>query len=297
MKADLHMHSRYSDGSESLESLMEMAVRRGLTHVSVTDHDSTRSQLAAAEEAHRHGLGYITGIEISAKDPVSKRKVHILGYGFPLPSPRLESSVHTILKQRDSMTRRQVQILRDLGYPLSISEVEDEAGNLTVLYKQHIMAVLARKGIADGLRGDFYQKTFKNGGPCDLEITYIDATLAIQAIREAGGFPVLAHPGQGEVQDLLPFLKLSGLAGVELEHPDNPPGLKAELREWATQLKIILTGGSDYHGFYGNEPEVGSFLAPDVDLLTEWAFCTMGKLRDLVKCSCNNNHLLTLSHR
>jgi phosphoribosyl 1,2-cyclic phosphate 1,2-diphosphodiesterase len=261
---DLHVHSRASDGSLAIRDLFEEARRAGLGFLAITDHDTVAGVaqvLAAGEEA---GIATASGIEISAYDARRGRKAHLLGYAFAPPAPAIRAFCGPVLASRDAMTREQVRILSSLGYPVSIGEVEEEARGSTALYKQHVMAVLTRKGAADGIEGKSYRALFKDGGPCDKEIDYPDVFAAMEAIHADGGLAVLAHPGQLDSWDLLEELAEAGLDGVELAHADHGEAARSRvLAARARHPRLILTGGSDFHGAYGSAARIGCVLAPE----------------------------------
>ncbi|THB65688.1 MAG: PHP domain-containing protein, partial [Spirochaetaceae bacterium] len=161
MWADLHIHSRYSDGSLTIEEILSASAERKLDCISVVDHDSTAGQRKVIEMAPNFGITAITGVEISAwyvspKTGVGK-KIHLLGYGFRLPGQNISSLCASVLAARDNMTRRQILILNELGWPVNLDEVEKEAFPATCLFKQHIMAVLLKKGRAKHLYGEVYK--------------------------------------------------------------------------------------------------------------------------------------------
>jgi predicted metal-dependent phosphoesterase TrpH len=102
--------------------------------------------------------------------------------------------------------------------------------------------------------GEFYKKTFKNNGICHFDISYVSAFDAVQAIKDAGGLAVLAHPGQQQNFHLIPGLKKHGLDGIELNHHSHSVLDKKTIREYASAYGLFMTGGSDFHGEY--EPQV-----------------------------------------
>jgi sugar phosphate isomerase/epimerase len=72
-------------------------------------------------------------------------------------------------------------------------------------------------------------------------------------VRAAGGVPVFAHPAashRGRTVDDSVIVELAeaGLAGVEVDHRDNPPEARDRLRGIAADLGLLVTGASDYHG-------------------------------------------------
>jgi hypothetical protein len=273
MIGDLHVHTSRSDGSYSPERAVLMAKERGLDYIGIVDHDTTEGLEEAMALGDGIGVAVVPGVEISAYDFKRKRKAHILGYKFALPAPHIKALCDPILAARDRRTREQVAIMAAAGYPVTIEEVEAEARGfgaggasaraVPVLYKQHAMSVLARKGAADGIYGAEYRKLFGSGGICAGDIRYVDAFDALAAIQEDGGAAVLAHPGQLDSWELLEELLAAGLDGVELYHESH--SLEDHRRVFAASRAwpgLILTGGSDDHGSLGSVNPMGDIRAP-----------------------------------
>lgn len=260
-QADLHVHTSVSDCSEGAETILKQAKELGLTHIAFTDHDTIEFAEAHVRLAADQGLMAVPAIEISAFDRLTGKKAHILGYGYERPEV-LEAFCRPTLEKRDGNCRRQIEILAGLGYRMDEKAIEQIAGH--AIYKQHILDYLVRTGQEQELFGDVYRKIFKNKGPCDFDIEYPEAEEAVRKVKEAGGFAVLAHPGQQKNFEIIKRLKDCGLDGLEYAHPSNDGEDRCQIRELGERFGLFLTGGSDYHGLYEQRPSVlGSQLAPE----------------------------------
>jgi predicted metal-dependent phosphoesterase TrpH len=266
VKADLHLHSTFSDGSMSPGQIALAAKRAGLGALAITDHDTTAHVALAVELGRRYGLASIAGIEISAFDFQRQRKVHILGYGFRLPALAIESLCGPLRAARHANTLRAIETLRALGYPIGADEVAAAWACPPVLYKQHLMSVLSAKDLADGIYGSAYRRLFKGGGPCSGDIVYAEACDALEAIKRDGGLAFLAHPGQADSFDLVPALVEAGLDGIEVNHPDHDPAQRQRAAAICESLGLLRSGGSDSHGSLGDESDVGGVLCPEGSL-------------------------------
>ncbi|HNW87096.1 MAG TPA: hypothetical protein PLP25_01000 [Candidatus Limiplasma sp.] len=152
-----------------------------------------------------------------------------------------------------------MRLLQEHGYTIDPERLHKADGKY--LYKQHIMEALVATGQAEEMFGAFYQKVFKRGGYCDFDIEYADVRDAVEVIHRAGGLAVLAHPGQQQNFYLLQALPFDG---VEYNHPANRPEDKETIMECVrdSAAPLFLTGGSDYHGRYNDEPvAIGDDLA------------------------------------
>jgi len=259
--ADLHTHSTWSDGSQTLAELVFAARQRALTHLAVTDHDTTLHFAPLRSLGGKTSVKLLAGVEISAYDPDSSRKIHLLGYGLQR-TKAVEDLCLPIRTQRNAMTERSICLLAETGYHLDIEQVKKMNGFPTILYKQHIMKVLVEHGIADSIYGATYKQLFKSGGPCSEEISYCHWKDALQAVREDGGVAVLAHPGQQDLWDLVPNLVACGLAGIELYHESHSLEDHRLVMSLAHQYTLFMTGGSDTHGSLGSLHTIGSIVAP-----------------------------------
>lgn len=263
---DLHLHSRHSDGFETIEELLQLAVRSGIQGVSITDHDTTAHVRPSMETAIAMKVPAITGIEISACDPDSNRKIHIMGYGFHTEANAINSLCEPLLERRRRNTERQIHAISRAGYKISVDEVRVEAGGSACLYKQHVMAVLMKKGYCDGIYAPLYRELFKGSGIAVGDIEYVHWRDAVEAVTADGGIAVLAHPGQQDSLDLVPTMVLHGLGGIEINHPDNNTQVKGLIHDLIERYGLIATGGSDYHGAFGSSSELGNCYAPDTFL-------------------------------
>ena len=126
------------------------------------------------------------------------------------------------------------------------------------------MEALTRRPHTDPDYQFCYQCWFKGDSPANRTVEYPTAVEAVRAIREQGGVPVLAHPGQTKSWAIVPGLVGAGLMGIEAFHPDHGPVEEGLAFELAERLGLFVTGGSDYHGKYGSSPALGtSFVCPE----------------------------------
>lgn len=256
IKADMHIHSTISDGSYSMEEIVAMAEQRGLDAIVFTEHD-TLSHMEKLPKSQR--VKVAAGLEISAFDYEKNLRVHVLGYGIKQPEI-VEKLVHPTLEARHANSMKQVQILNQNGWEIDVEQMKRADGKY--IYKQHIMDYLVSHGKAEELFGEFYYSVFKNGGICHFDIEYADPLEAVKAIKDAGGYAVLAHSGQQQNFELIPALVKAGLDGLELNHHANSDRDKQVIREYAEKYNLFLTGGSDFHGRYeAGSPAVGAYLA------------------------------------
>lgn len=269
---DLHAHSAFSDGSQTVSELIAEARERGLAGIAVVDHDSLRQLSSVRAEARAAGFPVLAGVEVSCIDATSGRKVHILVYGLeatPDGCGPLERIVDETLALRCANSLWQAWTLEragvaPCGHPATVASVLEVSHASTGFYKQHIMQALTGLCYRDAEYQRIYRRLFKGGGIVERDIPlYPEVIEAVRAAREQGGIPVLAHPQQMNSWDAVPALVAAGLMGIEAFHPDNDDAASARCFELARRFGLICTGGSDYHGRYGAPVCMGErFITP-----------------------------------
>ena len=151
-------------------------------------------------------------------------------------------------------------------YPVAAELIVKCATGSTNIYKQHIMQALMECGFSRDIYGEMYHKLFDKDSPESVLVTpkYPDIEEVLTAIHDAGGIAVLAHPYFFDNLDSLPRLIENGLDGIEIWHPCATEEQQAELKKIATKNKLLMTGGTDFHGLYNLDPvSIGDVLTPD----------------------------------
>ena len=258
MRADLHIHSTVSDGSDTIAQIIDAAKQKGLDAIAITDHDTLSHLRQIPADT---GIKVVVGVEISAIHLETKTKAHILSYNIQKPD-LLTALTQTILIARNRNSEKQIEILLGQGFKIDKDKLAKADG--LCIYKQHIMDWLVSTGQASELFGGFYKKTFKNGGPCDFDICYPDVFDTVKTVKNAGGLAVLAHPGQQKNFYLIPELVKIGLDGLEINHHTHTEQDILAIRGYANQYSLFLTGGSDYHGKYEDQSAgIGDYLSEE----------------------------------
>jgi predicted metal-dependent phosphoesterase TrpH len=274
VKIEFHCHTRISDGSMTFEQVLQMAKKEQISHLAITNHDTTQGLEQMVVIGAQAGVEIIPGIEISAYDHSRKRRVHILGYYVTPAHPAIGTLCMPICLRRHQASQQSVLRLIKAGYHITWEQVLSYAVGGTGVYKQHIMHALIDRGYTDGIYSALYRELFARGndqqppGIAYVPMTYVDAKEAVETIITAGGVPVLAHPGQYKNFEIIPELVKYGLSGVEVYHPTHGPAEESEAKRLATEYELIETGGSDFHGFYDEMPIVLGSRNPGVQALT-----------------------------
>lgn len=253
---DLHCHTRISDNSMTDEEVILLARRRRITHLAITNHDTTKGLDEAVKLGRLHRITVIPGIEISACDFERRRKVHILGLYVEPGHEALEGLCRPIADRRNEVSREMVSKIAAAGYAITWERVLAYAQGGTGVYKQHIMHALMDAGYCGGIYSPLYKVLFsRSGGLAFVEMEYADMRAAVAAVLKAGGIPVLAHPGQLDSFDAIPGLCECGLQGIEAYHPSHGGRDIERTLACAREYGLAVTGGSDFHGLYDELPD------------------------------------------
>jgi hypothetical protein len=260
---DLHMHTCYSDGSDTPWQLVMKAAQQGLQSLAITDHDT----VAALPEAHQaglvHGLEVIAGVELSVRYE-HYHDVHMLGYLFDAQDEQVLQRMQQLQQQR---MQRGLEILSRVNaclqqrgqLPLdSTAVVQRVQGTLT---RPHVATALIAQGYVRSIEEAFREFLI----PCDVPKAGLAPEEAIALLAQAGGVCVLAHPGvlstePSELERLIATFKAMGMVGVEAYHHSHAAACVDFLRRCAWRHGLVVTGGSDYHG-RAHGAQLGEFQA------------------------------------
>jgi predicted metal-dependent phosphoesterase TrpH len=255
VKIDLHVHSTASDGTHTPAEIIERASRLGLGAIAITDHDTVAGARDAMAAGIPSSMHFFTGIEISAASPSFSPchgSFHVLGYGIRMDDPVLDAALTMLQKARRDRNPGMIKRLCDLGMDISMAELCEDAGDVQI-GRPHIARLMIKKGYVETF-DEAFDRYIGAGRPAYVDKYRISCEKAIDLIRNAGGIPVLAHPGLLRpvkglgFEDLVSGLKAMGLGGIEVYYPEHSPEQTAAYRRMAEHFGLIMTGGTDYHG-------------------------------------------------
>ena len=267
MKIDLHIHTKTgSDGNLPIEEVFQEAKNRNIDLISITDHDSVDCQERAITLARKHGMSYITGVELNVTFhyPEGNKDVSLdfLGYGYDIGNQELKNKLQLIKEYR---RRRARQILQNLNVEFDkegrarfteedLRKIEDSVDG--VFGRPHIANYLIQKGIVKDKQEAFDKYLVK----CDAPKYPLSLAEASTLIRNAGGILVHAHPGDPSGTSLASITRdlkeqtkviekymLKYIDGVECWHTKHDGKTTAHYIEFARKHDMFMTGGSDCH--------------------------------------------------
>ncbi len=246
---DLHTHSTCSDGTATVTENVRLAIERGLEGLGVTDHDTTAGLDEAVAAAAGSDLEIVPGIEFSAE--YQGASLHVLAYWIDPDDPELQAELTRLTDSRFRRGEMMIEKLQALGYDVSFERVQEIAGG-GLIARPHVAKAMVEAGIV-GTEKEAFDRFISDDGIANVPKHALDPVRSVALIRQAGGVCVLAHPGmwkgQGSVPDaLIEDMAQAGMAGIEVDHPDQDAEQRAYYRAMAERLDLVPTGASDCHG-------------------------------------------------
>lgn len=253
-RADLHTHTRASDGTCDPKENVRLALEAGLAAVAITDHDTVAGIAEAREAAAQTGeeIEVIPGVEVSSV--ARGQDIHVLGYFVPDEDEAFQKKLYGLRETRHERNQLLIARLQELGIPITLEAVyRRKTGDDKNIGRPHIAEEMIELGVVGSIDEAFAVYLGKEG-KAYVNPPRITPQEAITLIKEAGGVAVLAHPGLYDDDELVQELIAYGLDGIEVWHPDNSPEERARYQRWAEEHGLVMTGGSDFHGWRGEEP-------------------------------------------
>jgi predicted metal-dependent phosphoesterase TrpH len=275
---DLHTHTFYSDGVLSPSDLVEKAKKTGLAAIAITDHDSINGLKEGLAVGKKFGVEVVPGAEITSY-PDEKQEFHFLGYYLDWENKGLQKVLEESQKGREERAKKVIKKLNSFGYLINFGDlkafsrgtiVQPHIAWLVINDKQNKKKLLSDFGGIPST-GDFIVKYLIPGAPAYESRETLPPKEAIDLIHKYNGLVVLGHPcwsiTKKEGSDLIfddakvkKLVKL-GLDGIEVfAHRENEEDTKKCVDHYgkiAKEAGLLVTGGSDYHGFGSAGKELG----------------------------------------
>jgi 3',5'-nucleoside bisphosphate phosphatase len=259
MRVDLHLHSKFSDGLNLPTELVRMAAAKGLVAISLTDHDSLDGVNEAIAAGRESGLEVVSGVELSCE--FEGRDLHVLGYGVPPEDAGFEEMLKRFRETRHKRGLAIIEKLNALGVPIDAEDVIKKSGEGS-LGRPHIAAVLRENGVVS-TPTEAFDRFIAEGGPAYVPKYKMSPGDAVRHIHAARGLAFIAHPGiflenVGELYTLI----AEGFDGIEVYHPKHGGTTVRQLGAIAEAEGLLVSGGSDFHGFAGRDLPLGALDVP-----------------------------------
>ena len=261
-KIDLHLHSTASDGKLSPKELIDLAIKKKVPAISITDHDTTLGNNEATEYAKNKDLEFIPGIEITITPPKNCLELHMVGLFINPDDKDLLKIPKRHRLYATFVVKKIIKKLNDLGYKISFEELLKETEGKH-LGRPFIAQILMRKYPNEFIdRKDVFNKLLGKDGKAFVTPRGTSMKKAIEIIHNAGGIAIIAHPwylGERMEKVINEFSKLGG-DGVEVDYTPKesiPENMRERLKKVVKENNLVIAGGTDFHEVKENEKEMG----------------------------------------
>jgi predicted metal-dependent phosphoesterase TrpH len=255
---DLHMHTTCSDGAHEPEHVLALVRHTHLVAFSITDHDTFEGYFAIEALLAPSDPELITGIELSVA--VDGADLHLLAYMVDPEDESFQEALSGFQKKRNQRGRLIVERLNELGLNISFDTVEEVAGG-SIIGRPHIAEALLQLG-----QTSYYEEAFHRyigvGGPAYVPKAKLTPPEALRLVHQAGGVAVMAHPFVADMYQHTEYLAGLGLDGIEAYHYTMTAAQTKQARHLAERFRLVVTGGSDFHGRTSSEAPIGSQRVP-----------------------------------
>ena len=258
MFADLHLHTHFSDGTFSPEEVVARGKRVGFAALALTDHDTVEGCARMAAACAEAAIEFITGAELTAEH--NDNEIHILGYFLDAQNQKLLTELARFQLVRQNRIREMVACLNELAIPITAEEVFALA-NCQSPGRPHVARALVQGGHCAN-HDEAFERFLKKNRPAWVPKAKMSALDAIELIHQAGGLAVMAHPGLNRSDEIIPALVDAGLDGIECFHTKHSTAMAERYLEFAEKFNLLVTGGSDCHGFSKLKPLIGTVKLP-----------------------------------
>lgn len=271
IRADLHTHTYYSDGSQSPKDVISAAKGRGVGLISITDHDNAEGCAEGAILAKEAGICFVDGVEVSAYE--GETKVHMLCYGMDYSSPQYLAFAQKLISGAEERTFDIIKKLSSVGVNIEYGEIIRERKSKNApIHGMHIAKAGARKGYASS-PVDFFLKYLNYGKAGFSCICRPTPAQTAELCASCSGFCSLAHPGRISsdeewVEQLILNLKGYGLGGIEAVYSGHTDRQTQYYKGLAERYSLLVTGGSDTHYREGNRRIGDPCFYPSEELLS-----------------------------
>ena len=256
--ADLHLHTQFSDGTFTPEELVLHAQKGGLSCIALTDHDTVEGCARTAAACAAVKMEFIPGAELTAEH--QDTEVHIIGYFLDTHNPALLARIATFQAVRQNRIHEMVAALNKMGIPLKVEAVFALA-NCRSPGRPHVARALVKEKLVASL-DEAFERFLKKNRPAWVPKTKMSALESVDLIHQAGGLAVMAHPGLNHNDDIIPDLVAVGLDGIECFHTKHSTSMSEHYLEIAEKHELLVTGGSDCHGYSKGRPLIGTVRLP-----------------------------------
>lgn len=270
--ADLHSHSRVSDGTLAPAALVRLAHERGVKLLALTDHDHLGGLDEARREARRLEMGFVDGVEVSVSR--GEETVHVVGLRIDPGHAALVDGLAATRGGRDARAREMGRLLAAVGIEGAYEGALRHVSNPSMVGRTHFARFLVERGVCGDVR-EVFRRYLVEGKPGFVAHRWASLREAVGWIVDAGGVAVLAHPARYRLDAtaldaLIAEFRALGGVGIEVVCASHT---RDDQRRFATIAKthgLLGSRGSDFHGPGENRIEFGQLPPLPDGLVPVW---------------------------
>lgn len=248
---DLHIHSKFSDGTDSIDDIIKIAKEKNIPAISLTDHDTTLGVKAITEKAGKENIRIVPGVEISSVS--NGHIIHILGYNIDIENSQLQELLNKVgIYFKESFYEHYSYLLKNNIMDFDINKIIEYADFKQSIALSDILKAMIAEGAPYTMRDwpEFFKRNVNHYHGHFVEDFPVHSSEAVEVIKNAEGISVFAHPARIGDADLreMEILLPHGLKGVEVYYPHHDKELVERYENFANKHTLISTGGTDWHG-------------------------------------------------
>lgn len=254
---DLHVHSTFSDGAKTPAELAVLAKKAGLSYFALCDHDTANGYAHMQKALEGSGIALIPGAEVSTGQ---KGSTHVLCYGAGVLEPEMTACLQKIAQERIGRAEEIMRLLKRQGVTIP-DEKQAQLLEASSVGRTHIARAIIETGACNTIQQAF-ERYLGLGRPAYVPRRLPSTAEAVERLSRLNVVTVLAHPMRMDMEwtamhAFICSLKECGLMGVEVYHPSAASRAARLLDGLARQEKLLVTGGSDYHGDPASTAHIG----------------------------------------
>lgn len=288
---DLHMHTKYSDGTDSVKEILNNSSKINLETISITDHNTCNAyeDINTFDVSKIFKGNIIVGCEFTTS--FDNRLIEVLGYGFDYKKVnQYLNNYYTkdfINEKTNILYRRLLNKINELDLIFNLSDKKEKKFENEFFERDIYEELIKHPENMEKLNEDVW-KSFSNfirkgltNPRSKIFINHAEfkPTLKeiINLVHETGGIIFLAHPYQYKFNDTEDFLNKiydnNNLDGVECFYTTFTKEQSKYLLDFAKKRGLLISGGSDYHGLNKKQHDLGiggGNLSISKDIISNW---------------------------
>jgi predicted metal-dependent phosphoesterase TrpH len=255
---DFHTHSLASDGALTPLELVRRAKAAGVRQFALTDHDTTAGYLSVRHTSEADEVGLISGVELSCLWATTT--VHVVGLNFDADASQIIAVVEQLTQAREERAKKIAMRLAGVGIDGALEGAKAVA-NESQIGRPHFATWMVEAGAVNSVT-EAFDKYLGAGKIGDVKMFWPPLSDVVQAITQAGGVAILAHPLKYrltgmKLRALINDFKAAGGGAIEVLNGRQPETDLKRLRQLAEGNGLMCSVGSDFHRDFEYGPKLG----------------------------------------